>query len=350
MLTIEKIYSGFSKQRAYRHVAYWCFWLLLYASVNSTNSTAGFGWWVRLELTVMLIKLPYVYFMIYFLVPRFLIKRRYYPFFAGALLATVAGGLAVWSLHYFYFYNFLHAVRTETFFSSALFYKSLDLVYVSAFPVIVKLQQFYQQQEKRNREVVEEKLNAELELLKNQLQPHFLFNTLNNLYGMILSGHEKSGDVVLQLSNMMSYMLYECDTSAIALEKEIAHLKNYMALEKIRYGSRLQVSFEYGGDMAGKKIAPLLLFGFIENAFKHVADGSGNEAWIRINLWVKNEELDFLCENSFSNAPAAGEAIATRGGIGLTNIQKRLELLYPRRYDFKIEQKETWLVHLKLTL
>jgi two-component system, LytTR family, sensor kinase len=351
MLTIEKIYTSWSWQRIYRHVAYWFFWLLLYASVNSTNSQSGFGFWLVVELLIMTIKLPYTYMMIYFWVPKLLIKRKYYQFFLWAFLATLVGGTIVWSIHYYYFVDLIHYSRPAQFFSPPFFYKALDLVYVATFPIILKLQQFYQQQEQQNREIVEQKLNAELELLKNQLQPHFLFNTLNNLYAMILTSDKNATKAVLHLSSMMSYMLYECNGSAIALDKEIEHLKNYIELEKIRYGKRLNISFEFGGDIKSKSIAPLLLFGFVENAFKHGVGKNINDAWIRINCWANNETLDFLVENSLcKNEVDDIETINTNGGIGLQNIKKRLGLIYPERHTLKIEDDETYLVHLKLNL
>jgi two-component system, LytTR family, sensor kinase len=351
MLTIEKIYGGWSKQRAYRHIAYWFFWLLLYASVNSANSQSGFGFWLIVELLIMTIKLPYTYVMIYFLVPQLLIKRKYYQFFLWALLATVIGGTIVWGIHYYYFVDLIHYSRPTNFFSPPFFYKALDLVYVATFPIILKLQQFYQQQEKQNREIVEQKLNAELELLKNQLHPHFLFNTLNNLYAMILTSDKNATKAVLHLSSMMSYMLYECNGATITLDKEIDHLKNYIELEKIRYGKRLNISFEFGGEIEGKSIAPLLLFGFVENAFKHGVGKNINDGWIRVNCWAKNETLDFLVENSLCGDEVdAIETINTNGGIGLQNIRKRLSLIYPERHSLKIKNDETYLVHLKLDL
>lgn len=351
MLTIEKIYSGWNGQRIYRHIAYWCFWLLLYASINSTNSTNSFITWIYLELVIMLVKLPFTYLMIYFFVPHYLLMRRYYDFFFWGLLVTAIGGSAVWSIHYYAFIGFEHYSKPESFFSATFFYKSMDLVYVATFPIILKLQQFYQQQEEQNREIIEQKLHAELELLKNQLQPHFLFNTLNNLYGMVLTNDKNAGTAVLQLSSMMSYMLYECNGKTIELEKEIEHLRNYIELEKIRYGKRLIISFEWGGDIAAKDIAPLLLFGFVENAFKHGVGKNIEEAWIRINCWAKNDTLDFLVENSVSRDEHDNkEPSKMNAGIGLQNIKKRLALIYPQRHNLKIESNETYQVHLKLNL
>jgi two-component system, LytTR family, sensor kinase len=350
MLHIEKIYHGISWQRLNRHIAYWCFWLLLYASVNSTNSNSGFAFWIKVECIIMFIKLPYIYWMLYFLVPQFLIKRKYLPFLFLAFLATVVGGTIVWSIHYYYVLEFHHFAKPSSFFSATFFYKVLDLVYVATFPVILKLQQFYQQQEKQNSEIIEQRLNAELELLKNQLQPHFLFNTLNNLYAMVLTNDQQASKAVLHLSSMMSYMLYECNGSSITLEKEIEHLKNYIALEKIRYGKRVTISFECDGNLTSQSIAPLLLFGFVENAFKHGVGEHISEAWIRINCWVKKGGLDFLVENSLGKEQDSVANSTLKGGIGLQNINKRLQLIYPNRHQLKIEHRETYLIQLQLDL
>lgn len=350
MLTLENIYNKWTGQRIIRHIAYWFFWLLVYASINSTKGGMPFSGWVFLELKSMLIKLPYTYIMIYFIVPKLLIKRRYIEFFFWALMATMIGGIIIWGYLFYSFPSIGIYKKPDNFISSSLFYKSLDLLYVATFPIIFKLQQFYQQQEKQNREIIEQKLNAELELLKNQLQPHFLFNTLNNLYAMVLTKDENAGKAVLYLSNMISYMLYECNRNTIALESEIDHLKNYIELEKIRYGKRLNISFEYAGDINAKSIAPLLLFGFVENAFKHGVGKNIDNAWIRINCWVSNDTLDFLIENSLINGDEEQEDINTKGGIGLQNIKKRLALIYPNNYQLKIECKDTFMVHLKLNI
>jgi two-component system, LytTR family, sensor kinase len=219
MLIIEKIYNDRSKQRIYRHIAYWFFSMLLYASVNNANSDAGVLWWMRFELINILAILPYTYFMIYYLVPYFLIKRKDCHFFIFVLLATAIGGAGIWVFYYYYCGEFFHFVKPEGFFSSTLFYKALDLVYVATFPIILKLQQFYQQQVSQNRKIIEQKLYAKLELLKSQLPPQFLFNTLNNLYAMVLTNEKNAGEAVLYLSNMMSYMLYECNGNTIALKK-----------------------------------------------------------------------------------------------------------------------------------
>jgi sensor histidine kinase YesM len=305
--------------------------------------------WVGVELLMMCIKLPYTYLMMYMLVPQYLIKRQYMIFGFWAVLGMCIGGLTIWYMYYFYLLDYFGHAKPKTFWSPSIVYKGLDLLYIATLPTVFKMYQYFLQKEQQAQQIQEQKLQAELELLKHQLHPHFLFNTLNNLYGMILTNDKNASEVVLHLSNLMSYMLYECNAPTIALEKEIAHLKNYIELEKIRYGSRLHVSFECGGTLHDKHIAPLLLIGFIENAFKHGANTQLDNAWIRVNLWVEGNTLDFSVENNLP-ADSPTEMPQTKGGIGLSNIRKRLELVYPKRHNLQIIAKETYFIRLKLEL
>jgi two-component system, LytTR family, sensor kinase len=342
--------GNWTLRRLLRHIAYWLFWLLLYATVNSSKGDFGFGFWIRFELFVMLVKVPFTYLMMYVLVPVFLIRKRYVRFFTTAMLAVFSGGVIIWWIHTFLAEPYFGYYAHYNFCSSGFFYKTLDLLYICTFPVIYKLHQFYLLQETKHREMEAQKLKAELELLKNQLHPHFLFNTLNNLYGMILSGQAKAADVVVLLSNMLGYMLYESNGTTISLQKEVEQLKNYIALESIRYDDRLDLSFECTGVEASHEIAPLLLIGFIENAFKHGVSTHTRQAWIRINLVVKDKNLDFLIENSVETGQRSSKEIVAEGGIGLKNIRQRLQLIYPDRHQLKIEYGDTYCTHLKLQL
>jgi two-component system, LytTR family, sensor kinase len=349
-LYIERMNTAWTGTRLLRHVAYWLFWLLLYATVNAGKEGQGFVFWAEFELAVMTVKLPFTYLMMYVLVPGLLIRRRYVPFMLAAVVLAAIGGVLIWQIHDYLCHAYFERYHREGFFSSAYFYKTLDLVYISTFPVIYKLNQFYLREEARNRQIVEQKLHAELELLKNQLHPHFLFNTLNNLYGMVLSQHPRAADVVVRLSNLLSYMLYESNGNSIALTKEVEQLSNYIELEKIRYGERLSLSFECSGVTEQHHVAPLLLIGFIENAFKHGAASNPEFAWIRINLLAKGQQLDFLIENSCQASHNLKNEDFSKSGIGMANIQKRLELIYPGRHRLRIEHGDTYLVQLQLNL
>ena len=337
-------------KRIARHVGYWLFWLLLYASVNAFNSNIDFFSWIWVELQVMCIKLPFTYFAMYYLVPQILFKGEYVKFFFLTALSAAVGGLGIWGFHYYILAEMAGYQRPASFINVGYFFKSLDLIYIATFPVIYKMQQHYVAQEKRNQQISQQKLQAELELLKHQLHPHFLFNTLNNLYGLILAKDQKAGDSILYLSSLLSFMLYDCTTDFISLEKEIAQLKNYIELEKIRYGSRLQISFETAGNIEANRIAPLLLFVFIENAFKHGVGKNLRDSWIRVNLWVDENQLVFMIENNKEPGYLPDTATDQKGGIGLANIRKRLELIYPDSHTLTIADGDTYIINLTLSL
>lgn len=351
MFQFEKKYTGWSWERVLRHVLYWSAWLMFYAILNGTFNNDGILFWIGVELQIMLIKLPFTYFVIYYLVPNWLVTKKYTTFAVLFFGSSLIAGTVVWILYYFYLFPASPEARAG-FLSVKILYKAVDLVYISALPAVLKLLQRSIQQEKLTLQIAQQRTDAELKLLRNQLHPHFLFNTLNNLYGMVLTHHPKAPDVITRLSDMMSYMLYDCDNKCISLEKEIANLENYIELEKIRYGSRLEIAFEKGGEINGKHIAPLLLMPFVENAFKHGAGKNEKDPWICINLWVNKNSLNFTVENNVVNGRENGQALlpTTQSGIGLANVRKRLEMIYPQRHSLEIREQDTYLSILNLNL
>ena len=350
MFQFEKRYTGWSWERVSRHILYWLAWLLFYALLNSTYNNQGVLFHAGVELKIMLIKLPFTYFVIYKLVPDWLVKKKYTTFAILFIGLALVGGTLIWALYYFYLFPNIPETNNG-FFTVKLFYKAVDLIYIASLPIILKLLQLSIQQEKITFQIAQQRSDAELKLLKNQLHPHFLFNTLNNLYGMVLTNHPKAPDVITRLSDMMSYMLYECDNKSIPLEKEIANLENYIELEKIRYGSRLDIAFEKGGQLNGQRIAPLLLLPFVENAFKHGAAKNEKDPWICINLWVNDNLLNFTVENNVVNEKDNGQMhLNTQSGIGLINVRKRLDMIYPGKHTLDVKEYDTYLSILNLNL
>jgi two-component system, LytTR family, sensor kinase len=350
MFRFEKRYTSWSWERLTRHVLYWLAWLVFYASVNSTYNNDSFLYHAGIELQIMLIKLPFTYFVIYYLVPHWLMRKKYAVFLSLFLGLALIGGIIIWAL-YILFIMPGSAEAQAGLLSPKLLYKALDLVYISSLPIILKLLQRNIYQENITLQLAQQRSEAELKLLKNQLHPHFLFNTLNNLYGMVLTTHPRAPEVINRLSDMMSYMLYECDRHEISLEKEIAHLENYIELEKIRYGSRLDICFEKGGDISGQTIAPLLLMPFVENAFKHGAAKNEKDPWICINVWVAKGMLSFTVENNLEGEhDVNGTIFKTQSGVGLANVQRRLEMIYPGRHKLDIKREDSYLLMLNLDL
>ncbi len=200
-------------------------------------------------------------------------------------------------------------------------------------------------QEKERKEMEKQQLVSELSFLKSQVNPHFLFNSLNGIYALAIKKSDKTPEAVLQLSDLMRHMLYESDKEKVALEKETEYLKNYIQLQKLRLPPEVQVNFQVEGELQGKTIAPMLFIPFVENAFKHGVDTAGGN--IQIKLQLKGNTLSFDMINRISKAQNK-DAVS---GIGLANVRKRLDLLYPNRY--KLEHKETngnFVVHLHLNL
>jgi hypothetical protein len=181
-----------------------------------------------------------------------------------------------------------------------------------------------------------EKLNLERDFLKTQLNPHFLFNALNNLYGLALRNDYQTPDVIMQLSEMMRYTLYESNADNVPVLKELEYLKNYVTLEKMRYRDNKEIVLNIDDSMVdGQTIAPLLTFTFVENGFKYGLKSKDN-AFLKINVSVKSDHFYF----SILNDKKEKTVNRKFGGIGLANVKKRLELLYPRKHELKIEDRE----------
>jgi LytS/YehU family sensor histidine kinase len=192
-----------------------------------------------------------------------------------------------------------------------------------------------------------EKLAAELKLLKSQINPHFLFNTLNNLYVLTLNHSEKAPLMVHKLSELMSYMLYDSNQAEVALEKEIQYIKNYIDLEKIRYGERLEVILKIYGNIDKIMIAPLLMLPLIENSFKHGARNQLKEGWIHIDIEVENGRITLKVENSKPNFEQENNKTS---GIGLSNVKRRLTHLYPNQHSLQLfDETDTHLAILRVS-
>jgi LytS/YehU family sensor histidine kinase len=189
---------------------------------------------------------------------------------------------------------------------------------------------------------------SELQFLKSQINPHFLFNNLNNLYAYAMENSAKTPSIILELSSVLRYMLYDCKENKVALSKEIQHLENFVKLNELQIENRGIISFNNTISNTNFTIAPLILMVFIENAFKHAMASQTDKIQIKIDLKMKENKLYFSCENSFLEMKNND---SLHKGIGLQNVKKRLELLYPEKYDLQIDTKNgIYVVHLNLDL
>ena len=185
----------------------------------------------------------------------------------------------------------------------------------------------------------------ELQLLKSQLNPHFYFNTLNNLYGLAMIAPKKAPDAILKLSDIMEYVIYDCRNDKVPLAKELKFLQSYIELEKLRYDDNARISIAVSGKADSRAISPMLLIQFVENGFKHGIEKEKANSYLRINIQVSNGSLQYESVNSIVGANGKS------GGVGLSNVKKRLDLLYPQKHDLQvIRDDHEYRVKLQLTL
>jgi LytS/YehU family sensor histidine kinase len=199
--------------------------------------------------------------------------------------------------------------------------------------------------ERIQRNLETQKKDMELQFLKSQLNPHFLFNSLNNIYSLAYQKSEKTPDAILKLSEIMRYMIYESNDSWVDLDKEIDYVKSFVELQKLRFKDGATVKITVEGEIDGQQIVPLLLISFVENAFKHGVANDPKDP-IKINVVVDQKTLRFSVSNKKNTANKD-----SMGGVGLNNVERRLQLLYPDQYQLTIENSAThYTTYLKLNL
>jgi two-component system, LytTR family, sensor kinase len=229
-------------------------------------------------------------------------------------------------------------------------YNLVKLQFVVTIPFCFRLFQYWTREEKRVQAVKAEKLQAELLALQSQFHPHFMFNVLNSLYAKILAKTDDAADMLLRISSLLRFAVYEANGKTIRLDQELNYLRHYIALQEMRFGNRVEVCFTVTGNTAGKAIEPFLLLPFIENAFKYCLNNEEEEGWITIYVFVNNDQLFVQIENSISTT-AKIDAIDSSQGFGIAHVQKRLDLLYPGKYSLKITPgEESFFLSFKLPI
>lgn len=294
-----------------------------------------------------LIALPF-YFVAYFLVPRLLWRGR------KTLFWLSVGGVfflqMVFRVQWTHWYWLLTSGQ-EIYMPLGKISKNLFRDYaVIALGVCLKIIRDWDRKDRLTSRLQTEKRDAELQFLRAQIHPHFLFNTLNNLYGLALRQSPHTSDSILKLSGLLDFILYDCNAEHIPVRKEIELIQQFIALEKLRHSpGRLDLNFRHDHFPDSVQIAPLLLLPFVENAFKHGANGAGDRVWIKIALHGNAETLHFQVENSRKDRNGDAGRPNHKKGIGLRNVEKRLELLYPGRFRLqKIEGRDTFLIALQI--
>lgn len=319
------------------HILFWISYLvvhtLFYGSPDGSY-TEEFFWALR----HLPFKMAVTYFTLYVVIPRFLLQKKY----VKAMLSFVASVLLAVLLQQAINYGIINPIFYPSWESEYLFYVSkMYTVFLGMYPVVtiaacIKLVKHWYEKEEQAKELRNKKLEAELQFLKAQVHPHFLFNTLNNLYALTLKKSDHASDVVLKLSNLMNYMLYECSKTKVPLAKEVEITETYIALEKIRHDDSLSVEFEVEGSVEEKEIPPMLILPFVENCFKHGANKLTESAWIHIGITISGSNFILNVKNNCVPEKNYESNPESNNGIGLGNVEQRLKLLYGNAYKLEV--------------
>lgn len=329
------------RYRIRRHLVYWmlhtilwaAFWTEIGGGDQLWPSVINMGLWLPCFIL-------YGYPMAYLAVPRLLLKGKILQF----LLVMLAWGIAglyidVWYKDYVVIpaQKALHLKYILPEGQQAWCY--LCITTAAAGPMVIKFFTYWNRKKEDWLEAQQGKITAELQLLKAQVHPHFLFNTLNNIYSFSLERSPKTPGLILKLSSLLSYMLYDCKADEVRVEKELEIMNNYIELERERYGNRIDISWKIEGDLQGQFIAPLMMLPFIENAFKHGTSEQIEQSWLSVDISVKGNRLKAKIANSKNECTAT-----QRSGIGIANVKKRLELIYPGNYELKLNDEGRFFV------
>jgi two-component system, LytTR family, sensor histidine kinase AlgZ len=332
------------------HLSFWCVYLSFFIYQVSAFQRGEINW-VRV-FTVVSIQVSFAvaigYLNYFLLLPRFLQNRkvwRYLLELAAALLILITARIYLERFlidgftnqeRYLYSPRFLlHVITTNIFI----------VVFLSMIRFAVDWFEF----EANRKSAENEKLLAELNFLKAQINPHFLFNTLNNLYYLAYTQSPNTTEVIAKLSQMMRYMIYDSNYLQVPLTKEIEYMQNYISLERLRLNDQIPIKFEIEGPTEGVLIAPLIFITFLENAFKHGVSNHYPGAWVNISIRLRGKQCIYRVENSklTGSKPEANE----KSGIGLQNVKRRLELSYPEKHSLSIDDKpDRYSVELNITL
>ncbi|CAM1347396.1 sensor histidine kinase [Tenacibaculum crassostreae] len=315
--------------------------ILLYYLSTSWQYEANKPFLLERILFKLILQIFTAYSFIKIIVP-YLLKKSYKLLFvvASCVLLYTAYVLFI-TFRCFYLlpkYPEVYAYRPPLIFVQRItdYYTFLTNLPGYLFPIVIlSIIDFYKK-EKELATIIEQQRSNELSTLRNQLNPHFLFNTLNNLYSLTLMKSDKASEVIEKLSKILDYTLYSCNSNLVSLKSEVILLQNYIDLEKLRYGNRVQIQFNHSIEK-NVLIAPLILLTFVENAFKHGVSQETIEAKIQINLFTDGDQILFKVINTKPTKTAI-KSSKKEISIGLTNVKKQLNLLYKNKHQLKIDE------------
>jgi two-component system LytT family sensor kinase len=333
---INTLYRFLTAKVVY-HTAFWLTLLILLIFLENGSFNLGITIIAQIGQVAFFMVLVYINTMV--LVPRYLSKNRIaiYLVYLLILVLLVTFSRVVFE---FWLYSDFSSMQSNLIYRNQIIYFFLHLfIAVASTLFVISIEWVRNEREKQ--ELKTEQIQTELKFLKSQINPHFLFNILNSLYALTLKKPDMAPTMVIKLSEMMRYMLYECNEKRVPLDKEINYLRNYLDLERLRIGNKMDIELEVHGDLENKFIAPLIFINFVENAFKHGGIGAKNEkGHVRLDITVENQVIHFVLENSKRMKISNSQSMKPVGGIGLKNVQERLNLVYTNNYAINIREDD----------
>ena len=326
------------------HILFWVghFVTMIMISTSHLSITTLF-----MELISTSFLIAIVYFNLYYLIPNYL-RIKSGVNYAIALVLTAIVLTPIKTLVVFLLFNDAPGIQSMLIASQGTIF--FQLIFYGAVSTIFQIILDWQKGSVEKMELQHKNTETELNFLKSQINPHFLFNTLNNLYALTLKKSDLAPEIVLKLSEMMRYMLYECNEERVPLRKEVNYLENYLELEKLRQKKNMKIDFLVSGMIKDQKIAPLMFIPFLENSFKHGVNNQLADGYVKILLKILEDEVHFSIDNS--KAEAAPKPYGKKsGGIGLVNVKRRLNLLYPNSHELNIKDSpNNYYIDLKIKL
>ena len=359
------IFSNEKKYRVRRHVSFWVFWWLFQGFLYSFSTVYDPTlYWKRLAMSMveafifMSTHIFLAYSLMYFVIPKFLLRQRYWLtaiwtgifFILTALFSAIIAANAIDPMRRLMFGGlFIDMFRSGT---GHLFFSLMaglrGAITIGGIAAAIKIMKYWYVKEQRNLQLQKENVASQLQLLKAQVHPHFLFNTLNNIYSYTQDTSPVASRLVMGLSDILRFILYEGMQPLVPLSRELKMLQDYIGLEQIRYDNNPDIHIDMPERADDIYIAPLLLLPLIENCFKHGTSNILDRPWINLQVTVQETRMHLKLLNGKPNSESKKEGST---GIGLMNVRKRLELIYPQRHSLQISnEEEVFIVDLKLEL
>ena len=316
------------------------FWnIFFWFAVALVSDQYGLASTIKVGLAFFLFYGLVIYVNLKFLVPQFLAKGQYFVYvilllmliFSSIPPSQILLKILLQNDHEIY-HLYIEQQPFVEYFINCLFFVILSLLF--------KFAQDWIEYRQKSEAIQNESLQAELNYLKAQVNPHFLFNTLNSLYALTLQKSVRSPQIVQRLKSIMQYMIHDSNEASVTLKRELDYMDSYIELERIRQGEHTKIQYTVTGDIDQQKIAPLLLVPFLENSFKHGLNQNATNPWVDLHIDVQSQSIQFNLRNNKPLKRTNRITNDSNKGIGLVNVKRRLKLIYPNRHELKIDDSE----------